>query len=76
MISLVLGVPEDMADTFTGWVQDFLEFAHEEARATRGRDAMAIYLLEQLEYRRSQPGRRPDQRAAPQPRSTASRSTT
>ena len=38
-----------MADTFTGWVQDMLEFAHEEARATRGRDAMIEYLLGQLE---------------------------
>ena len=56
VISLVLGVPEDMADTFTGWVQDFLEFAHEEARATRGRDALTLYLLDQLEYRRNNPG--------------------
>jgi cytochrome P450 len=56
VISLVLGVPDEMADTFTGWVQDFLEFAHEEARATRGRDALTLYLLEQLEYRRSNPG--------------------
>jgi cytochrome P450 len=56
VISLVLGVPDEMADTFTGWVQDFLEFAHEEARATRGRDAMVVYLLEQLEYRRTNPG--------------------
>ncbi len=56
VISLVLGVPDEMADTFTGWVQDFLEFAHEEARATRGRDAMVLYLLEQLEYRRQNPG--------------------
>lgn len=56
VISLVLGVPDEMADTFTGWVQDFLEFAHEEARATRGRDAMVMYLLEQLEYRRQNPG--------------------
>ena len=31
VISLVLGVPDEMAETFTGWVQDLLEFAHEEA---------------------------------------------
>ncbi len=36
VISLLLGVPDEMADTFTGWVQDFLEFAHDEARATPG----------------------------------------
>jgi len=56
VISLVLGVPDDMADTFTGWVQDFLEFAHEEARATRGRDAMIAYLLGLLAERRENPG--------------------
>jgi cytochrome P450 len=56
VISLILGVPEDMADTFTGWVQDFLEFAHEEARATRGRDAMIAYLLGLLAERRENPG--------------------
>ena len=56
VISLVLGVPDEMADTFTGWVQDLLEFAHEEARATRGRDALTLYLLEQLEHRRTDPG--------------------
>ncbi len=56
VISLILGVPEDMADTFTGWVQDFLEFAHDEARATRGRDAMIAYLLGLLGERRSHPG--------------------
>lgn len=56
VISLLLGVPDEMADTFTGWVQDLLEFAHEEARATRGRDALTLYLLEQLERRRTDPG--------------------
>lgn len=56
VISLILGVPDDMADTFTGWVQDFLEFAHEEARATRGRDAMITYLLGLLAERRENPG--------------------
>ncbi len=56
VISLLLGVPDDMADTFTGWVQDFLEFAHDEARATRGRDAMVVYLLGRLEECRANPG--------------------
>ncbi len=56
VISLLLGVPDDMADTFTGWVQDFLEFAHDEARATRGRDAMVVYLVGLLEECRADPG--------------------
>lgn len=56
VISLILGVPDDMADTFTSWVQDMLEFAHEEARATRGRDALIAYLLGLLAERRAEPG--------------------
>ena len=56
VISLILGVPDELADTFTGWVQDMLEFAHDEARVTRGRDAMIEYLLGQVEYRRANPG--------------------
>ena len=49
VIGLVLGVPDDMADTFTGWVQDVLEFAHDEVRSAAGRDGMTGYLLGQLD---------------------------
>ena len=56
VIALTLGVPPDMADTFTGWVRDVLEFAHDEERRTAGRDAIAIYLMEKLEERRTEPG--------------------
>jgi cytochrome P450 len=56
VISLIIGVPEDMADTFTGWVQDVLEFAHDEARVARGRDALIAYLLGLLAERRAEPG--------------------
>ncbi len=56
VIGLVLGVPDDMADTFTGWVQDVLEFAHDDARVAAGRDAMTAYLLGLLEERRTDPG--------------------
>jgi cytochrome P450 len=56
VISLIIGVPEDMADTFTGWVQDVLEFAHDEARVARGRDALIAYLLGLLADRRANPG--------------------
>ena len=56
MIALTLGVPGDMADTFTGWVRDVLEFAHDEERRNAGRDAIAVYLMEQMEERRGEPG--------------------
>ena len=56
VIALTLGVPRDMADTFTGWVRDVLEFAHDEERRTAGRDAIAIYLMEKMEERRTEPG--------------------
>ena len=45
-----------MADTFTGWVQNVLEFAHDEARSAAGRDGITAYLLGQLEERRTNPG--------------------
>ena len=44
VIALTLGVPGDMADTFTGWVRDVLEFAHDEHAQRAGRDAIAAYL--------------------------------
>ncbi len=56
VISLVLGVPAEMADTFTGWVRDVLEFAYDEQRRTSGRDAIVGYLLAQMEERRNNPG--------------------
>jgi len=56
VIALVLGVPDEMADTFTGWVRDVLEFAHDEARSSAGRDNMIAYLLGLLEHRRTEPG--------------------
>jgi cytochrome P450 len=56
VIALTLGVPGDMADTFTGWVRDVLEFAHDEERRNAGRDAIAVYLMEKMEERRGEPG--------------------
>ena len=56
VIALTLGVPGEMADTFTGWVRDVLEFAHDEARRNAGRDAIALYLMEKMEERRTEPG--------------------
>lgn len=56
IIGLVLGVPEDMSDTFTGWVRDVLEFAHDEVRSGAGRDGIVAYLLEQMADRRTNRG--------------------
>ena len=64
VIAGVLGVPADLADTFTGWVRDVLEFAHDEERRRRGRIGILTYLTQEIEVRRTNPGRRPHQRPA------------
>jgi len=56
VIAHVLGVPTDMSDTFTGWVRDVLEFAHDEVRVARGRDGIEAFLVQQLIDRRTDPG--------------------
>jgi cytochrome P450 len=56
VIALLLGVPEEMSDTFTGWVQDVLEFAHDEKRSGAATDALTDYLVAKLEERRADPG--------------------
>jgi cytochrome P450 len=45
-----------MSDTFTGWVRDVLEFAHDEVRSAAGRDNIVAYLLGEVEERRTNPG--------------------
>ena len=52
VIGLVLGVPEELSDTFTGWVRDVLEFAHDEERRTRSRNAAIGYFLGEMGARR------------------------
>jgi cytochrome P450 len=56
VIAGILGVPPELSDTFTGWVRDVLEFAHDEQRRIAGRDALAAYLTEQVAHRRTNPG--------------------
>ena len=36
VIAAILGVPESLSDTFTGWVRDVLEFADDPERRRRG----------------------------------------
>ena len=55
VIASILGVPGELADTFTGWVRDVLEFAHDEVRSKRGFDGIVGFLLQQLADRREDP---------------------
>lgn len=56
VIGQVLGVPDDLADMFTGWVRDILEFAHDEARRTKARDELVAYFLGEMNARRGSDG--------------------
>jgi hypothetical protein len=55
VIANILGVPEDLSDTFTGWVRDVLEFADEPDRVKRGGDGILTFLIEQLQLRKDDP---------------------
>ena len=57
VIASMLGIPGDMADTFTGWVRGFLEFGLTDADI-RGEAAGAIFsfLRECIEDRKQRPG--------------------
>jgi cytochrome P450 len=44
VIGHILGVPESMAGTFTEWVRDVLEFAHDPERRRRGITGIIQYL--------------------------------
>jgi cytochrome P450 len=55
VIAKILGVPDDMADVFTGWVRDVLEFADEPERVKRGRDGIIQFLVAQLERCKQDP---------------------
>jgi cytochrome P450 len=56
VIAQILGVSMDMSDQFTSWVRDVLEFADDAERRTKGAEGLLTYFLEQLEYRRQNPG--------------------
>lgn len=55
VIGHILGVPESMAATFTEWVRDVLEFAHDPERRRRGVVGILTYLHGALEERRAEP---------------------
>jgi cytochrome P450 len=56
VIGLMLGVPESMADTFTGWVRSILEFATDIPRRNAARDELVTYFLGEMDHRRTEPG--------------------
>jgi cytochrome P450 len=45
-----------MSDTFTGWVREILEFAHDGDRRNAARDALVMYFLGEFEKRRGGDG--------------------
>ncbi len=56
VISWMLGVPDDLADTFTGWVRDVLEFGHDPERAVPAWNAIATFFIGAIAERRAAPG--------------------
>lgn len=56
VIGLVLGVPEELADTFVGWVRDVLEFAYDLERSRPATEGLVAYFLGEIEARRGTDG--------------------
>jgi cytochrome P450 len=56
VIGLILGVPEELTDTFTGWVRDVLEFADDPERVQRGMFGIGYYLWDRINERRDTDG--------------------
>jgi hypothetical protein len=55
VIAQILGVPTEMSDTFTGWVRDVLEYAHDEDRRLRGRRGVFEFFVGALAERKVNP---------------------
>jgi cytochrome P450 len=56
VIAHILGVSPDLADTFTGWVRDVLEFADDPERRARGVQGLLNYFIAEVALRRDEPG--------------------
>jgi hypothetical protein len=56
VIAKILGVTEEMSDTFTLWVRDLLEFADDPERVARGQEGLGNYLIAEIASRRNEPG--------------------
>ena len=55
VIGHILGVPDEMSATFTEWVRDVLEFAHDPERRRRGVVGIITYLQGAIEERQAEP---------------------
>ena len=56
VIAHILGVPEDMSDSFTGWVRDILEFGDDQERSQPAVMNLLMYLFGEVEKRKVDPG--------------------
>lgn len=56
VIGKILGIPEDMSDTFIEWVRGVLEFANDAERRNRSQVESVAYFLAEMEARRSGDG--------------------
>jgi hypothetical protein len=56
VIGRMLGVSGDLADSFTGWVRDLLEFADDKERNARGVEGLYTYFVGEIAQRRENPG--------------------
>jgi len=56
VVAHILGVQTELADTFTGWVRDVLEFADDMDRRLHAIEEVIKYFNGQIAYRRENPG--------------------
>jgi hypothetical protein len=56
VVAHILGVQAELADTFTGWVRDVLEFADDMERRIGAIGELIAYFTSQIEERRRNPG--------------------
>jgi cytochrome P450 len=56
VIAHILGVPEEMSDTFTRWVRDVLEFADNPEMRSDDDNALIEFFIEQIALRKKEPG--------------------
>ena len=56
VIASILGVPESLSDTFTGWVRAVLEFADDMEVRREGTIALIEYFVSEVERRKTEPG--------------------
>ena len=56
VIAAILGVPDTLADTFTGWVRDVLEFADDPERRGSGVENLINFFMGEVARRKEHPG--------------------